>query len=80
MNRRKHGVAFEEGMTIFDTAPLILEDEEHSWSEDRYIAIGFSEKQRLLSVVFTYRGRRVRIISARKADRDEANRYAKAKS
>lgn len=76
-NRRKHGVSFEEAMTVFEPQkPVILEDREHSEAEDRYYAIGFSEKGRLLTVCFACGGEMIRIISARKATKHEAEVYA----
>ncbi len=67
-NRRKHGVSFEEASTIFYPAkPEIFDDDAHSEEEMRYVAIGFSEKARLLTVAFVRRGDVVRIFSARRA-------------
>lgn len=78
-NLRKHGVSFEEAETMF-VAAEIFEDLEHSEDEDRYIAIGFSVKHRLLSVAFTMPEPDVcRIISARKATRREREMYEEAK-
>jgi len=75
-NRRKHGVSFEEASRVFsDPNVLLFFDEEHSDSEDRYIAIGMSDKNGLLVVSHTYRGNAIRIISARKATPSEARQY-----
>jgi len=79
-NRRKHRVSFEEGQTIFGPAqPEIFEDEAHSDDELRFVAIGFSEKSRLLTVAFTRRESTIRIVSVRRATPREAKLYAKAK-
>jgi len=79
-NRRKHGVSFEEGRTIFGPAkPEIFQDEAHSDDELRFIAIGFSERSRLLTVAFTRRELTIRIVSVRRATRREVKLYAKAK-
>jgi uncharacterized DUF497 family protein len=77
MNRRKHGLSFEEAMTIFEDASAIeWFDAEHSIDEDRYITIGTSQRMRLLYVVHTLRhGDTIRIISARKATSGEADEY-----
>jgi hypothetical protein len=66
-NRVKHGVSFEEAMTVF-TDPLarIFDDPDHSVAEPREIIIGLSQKQRVLIVCFTERNDAVRIFSARK--------------
>jgi uncharacterized DUF497 family protein len=75
-NRAKHGVSFEEALTVFDD-PLaaIFDDEEHSDREPREIIIGHSDQGQLLVAVFAERSRRVRIISARPATRRERNDY-----
>ena len=73
-NQRKHGVSFEEAATIFTGFPLeVFYDPDHSANEDRYIAVGFSEKSRALLVVHCENetGDEVRIISARKANKRE---------
>jgi len=73
-NKQKHGVSFEEASTIFNGSPLeIFEDPDHSDAEDRYIAVGFSDKARALIVVHCENsvGTEIRIISARKATKKE---------
>lgn len=76
-NLRKHGVAFEEAVTVFgNPLALIFDDPEHSADEFREILIGHSTKDRLLLVSFTERGKdRVRIISSRKATKREQRDY-----
>lgn len=77
-NRRKHGVSFEEAATVFDDPRvMIFYDEEHSDEEDRYIAIGMSEKGRVIVVSHPHRGPAVRLISARWATKAEAQEYGK---
>jgi uncharacterized protein len=75
-NRRKHGIASEEAATVFDD-PLAVTfpDLDHSENEDRWIIIGLSAVGRTLLVVHIERGRIVRIISARRADRRERKEY-----
>jgi uncharacterized DUF497 family protein len=73
-NRRKHRVSFEEAMTIFRNFPLeIFHDPDHSMGEERYIAVGFSDRGRVLLVVHceNRHGTEIRIISARRATRRE---------
>jgi len=78
-NRRKHGVSFEEAQTVFDDPNVSIEhiehDEEHSRDEERWVAIGLSNRGRLLVVAHTYRDGAVRLISARRAGRVEVERY-----
>ncbi len=67
-NVRKHGVTFEEALTIFyDELVATMVNSRHSADEDRYISIGVSVRQRLLVVVHTERGDKTRIISCRLA-------------
>ena len=77
-NQSKHGISFEEATTIFaDENARLINDPEHSQSEDRFILLGFSAKLRILVVVHAYRQdeKEVRIISARKATPKERKQY-----
>jgi uncharacterized DUF497 family protein len=75
-NLRKHGVPFAEAASVFlDPSALTFSDPDHSSDEDREITIGMSEKQRVLFVAHTTRNGRLRIISARKATRQERKQY-----
>ena len=77
-NRRKHGVSFEEARAaFFDDYALLMADPEHSEDEDHFVLLGMGMKLRLLVVCHCYRGEDevIRIISARKADRDEQAQY-----
>ena len=75
-NFRKHGVGFEEALTVFaDPLARIFDDPDHSDDESREIIVGRSTRQRLLIVSFAERGRNVRIISARRATRHERHDY-----
>ncbi|MYM75914.1 BrnT family toxin [Duganella sp. FT134W] len=67
-NLRKHGVSFDEALTVFDDGNADVEfDIAHSDDEDRYVIRGYSDKARRLAVIRCYRqGGFVRIISARK--------------
>jgi len=76
LNIGKHGVSFEEASTVFaDPLALTIYDPLHSEDEERYVALGESQRRRLLVVVFTDRDDRVRIISARAATRRERRQY-----
>ena len=79
-NLRKHGVSFEEARTVFgDPNVLIKPDTLHSGIEDRAHVIGMSSFARLLFVVAVERYENtIRIISARKPTRREAENYAEA--
>jgi uncharacterized DUF497 family protein len=76
LNEDKHGVSFEEAATVFgDTLSLTIGDPDHSTTEDRFVILGLSARGRLLVVVHTERGDRIRIIGARLATRRERRTY-----
>ena len=73
-NKIKHGVNFEKAIKVFDDKFRVERyDELHSDNEDRWITIGKVDD--ILFVVYTERGYNTRIISARKADKDERREY-----
>ena len=77
-NLRKHKVSFEEASSVFfDEDALEFFDPDHSINEDRFLMLGLSFRLRLLVVVYCIRekGRRIRIISARKATNNERKAY-----
>ena len=76
-NRGKHGIAFAEAATIFgDPLELTISDPEHSRDEFRWISLGRSSAGELLVVSYTEREEsRIRIISARPANRHEQRSY-----
>lgn len=72
-NAAKHGVTFEEAVTVFlDLDYLLIRDE---LEPERFIAIGMSSQARILFVVHCERGERLRIISARRAASRERETY-----
>jgi uncharacterized protein len=81
MNRRKHGVAFEQAATVFhDPHAVSVFDDVHSGTEDRWITLGLSASGGLLVVHHTFQEMnetsiRVRIFSCRKATKNEAAQY-----
>ncbi len=75
-NKRKHRVSFEEAATVFaDFLSATIPDPDHSDTEDRFIIIGVSKRQRPLMASFTERGNRIRIISARELTSTERKQY-----
>jgi len=75
-NLRKHRVSFEEAKTVFnDPVAITIPDPQHSVEESRYVSVGCSSQGRVLVVVFTDRGEKIRIISSRKATKSERQRY-----
>ena len=66
INKRKHGVTFQEGTTVFgDTLAITFADSDHSEHEGRYITFGLSTQRRLIVVSHADRGNKTRIVNAR---------------
>jgi uncharacterized DUF497 family protein len=79
-NVKKHGVSFREGATAFaDKLSYTIEDPEHSKGEYRFLLLGQSSSGRLLVVSHAERGDRIRIISVRRATRQERSQYEQSK-
>jgi uncharacterized DUF497 family protein len=75
-NWRKHRVQMREAEEALRNLPITLvEDPIHSKYESRYRALGRTNMNRLLYVVFTIRGEKIRVISARDMDREETREY-----
>ena len=76
VNFKKHRVSFFEAATVFQDPDVVIEpDPIHSDEEWRAIAIGFSASSRVLLVAHTEHQKRIRLISARNATREERRRY-----
>ena len=76
-NLQKHGVSFEEASTALLDPLALAQEDATSEGELRWVLIGMSARGRLLTVIYTLRRpERIRLISARKATRKEANYYA----
>ena len=73
-NIRKHGISFSQAVTALEDERAITVEEAHPL-ETRFITLGMDESGRVLVVVYTYRGEKVRIISARKATSAERAVY-----
>ena len=80
INIAKHGVSFEEAVTVFsDPKSILFMDWNHSFKEDRFVIIGLSDLAHVLIVCHCYRDNDniIRIISARKAEKVEEKIYEK---
>lgn len=78
INQKKHNISFDEAKTVFyDENARLIHDPNHSSEEERFLILGLSNKIRLLLVVHCYREYEdiVRIISARKASKNERKQY-----
>lgn len=78
----KHKVLANETEEIFFNKPLVLlPDKKHSTEKElRYHALGRTNKNRQLLIVFTIKNDKIRIISARDMDNKERSRYAQTKT
>ncbi len=76
-NLKKHGISFDEAASVLlDCDALVMEDRD-SVAEKRWIIVGISDRARLLTVIYTVRNNECfRLISARKATRNEGYYYA----
>ena len=75
-NRRKHGIDFDDAIEIFFGTSLLRRSDRNT--EERWLAIGETES-RVVTVVFTWRGDALRIISARRARKNEKRAYYQEK-
>ncbi len=81
-NIEKHAITFDEASTIFDDdEALLIFDPDHSDDEDRFILLGLSIRLNILVVCHCYRENEeiIRIISARKATKNETKNYNNSK-
>jgi uncharacterized DUF497 family protein len=77
-NLRKHGVTFDEAMTVFaDWESITMLDPDHSEGEERFLIVGSSSRGQVLVVSHAERGENIRIISARRADARERQKHGR---
>jgi hypothetical protein len=75
-NYKKHGVRFSESLPVFDDDYAItITDDASDPTEQRFVSIGLGAKGRVLVVVYSYCGSKIRIISARLAEPHERTQY-----
>ena len=77
-NLKKHKISFDEAQTVFsDPNARMIFDPEHSGDENRFILLGISSGLRLIVVCHCYMDddMTIRIISARKANKNEQKQY-----
>ena len=80
-NKEKHKVEYRECEEIFSNKPLVfIEDKQHSQSENRWGALGKTNRGRQLAVYFTIRRDKIRIISARDQGKKDKLAYKLAES
>lgn len=78
-NLVKHKVEFRECEEVFFNKPIkFYFDKQHSQKEVRYMALGITNRQRKLSIIFTNRKNKIRIISARDQNKRERRLYGQS--
>ena len=77
VNFAKHGIDFRDAMRLFEGPVLESPDDRRDYGEARVIAVGVVDN-RAVAVVYTMRGKRRRIISARRAHSREREAYREA--
>lgn len=75
----KHGIEPKQTEEVFvDNESIVLPDVRHSQREDRFIIVGRTLSKIYLFIVFTFRGNKVRVISARKMHQKEVEKYKRS--
>lgn len=75
-NFKKHGIKFDEAICIFEGKVLTSADERNDYGEQRWISIGEIEGVAVIVLIHTDRHNKLRIISARKANKKERRKYS----
>jgi uncharacterized DUF497 family protein len=71
---KKHAVDFADAVAVFsDDSAITLQDDSNG--EERFVSVGLDALGRVLVVAFSWRGERIRLISARRATRRERRQY-----
>lgn len=74
-NLAKHGVDFADAVIALEDERAITVEDDTAESEERFITIGTDALERVIVVVYTWRGENIRVISARKATIFERQHY-----
>jgi len=74
-NRKKHGVSFAEAEPVLNDPLALTRENGDAEGETRFVTVGLGAEDRVLVVVWTQRGSNIRLISARKATRNERRMY-----
>jgi len=74
-NARKHGVDFADAVIALEDPSSITAEDPDAIEEERYISMGMDPYGRILVTAYTFREKSIRIISSRKASKQERRRY-----
>ena len=75
LNLREHGVDFADAVSVLEDPRAMTISDDREFGEERLVTIGLDLFGRLLVVAYTWRGERIRLISARKATHRERRAY-----
>jgi hypothetical protein len=75
INIQKHGVDFADAVGVFEDEAALWQEDQGDYGEERFVALGMGFLGRILVVVYTFRGKDIRLISARKATENEGRTY-----
>jgi uncharacterized protein len=79
-NRRRHGVDFGDAVPALSDPFALSREDVQAEGEQRFVALGMDRLGRILVVAYTYRGERLRLISARRATRKERGEYERRRA
>lgn len=74
-NVRKYGIRFADVEGVLFDPNALTEEDEYMEGEQRFVSIGLDSVGRILMVVYTFRGEDIRLISVRRATRQERQVY-----
>lgn len=74
-NRKKHRVDFADAVPVFEDEMALTIEDPDAEGEPRFVTFGRDAVGRVLTVVYTWRGEDIRIISARLATKGERQAY-----
>jgi uncharacterized DUF497 family protein len=78
-NLRVHGIEFAVAVGVFEDENALTIEDFDAEGEQRFRSLGMDGLGRLLVVVYTYRGEKIRLISAWKASRKQEKQYAQGR-
>jgi uncharacterized protein len=74
-NLAKHGIDFADAVGVFEDPFTLTREDPDAQGEQRFVSVGMDMLGRVLVVVYTHRGERIRPIYARRANRREREFY-----
>lgn len=76
---KRHNVIYQECEEVFYDQPIFFYDEKHSLKEERYGGYGVTKNKRALTLVFTFRGEKIRVVTTRDQHKKERLVYKQSK-